>query len=82
MSFPLELELLQIYIYMYVCIFRSARSLAGSDTPSQSYMTAKSGPPALEHQNDSSSDDENEVSQSNKPVSKPRLIPRSVSSLC
>lgn len=82
MSFPLELELLQIYIYTYVCYFRSARALAGSDTPSQSYMKTKSGPPALEHQNDSSSDDENEVSESNKSFSQPRLTPRSVSSLC
>lgn len=61
--------------------FMSARSLAGSDTPNQSYMKTKSGPPALEYQNDSSSEDENEASlppQSNKPVSQPRLISRSV----
>ncbi|XP_071925917.1 vacuolar lysine transporter YPQ1-like isoform X2 [Coffea arabica] len=58
--------------------FRSARSLAGSDTPPiQSYIKPKSGPPALEHQSESSSEDEEAIPPEfyQRPVSQPRLIP-------
>lgn len=58
----------------YDVYFRSVRSLAGSDNSVQSSyikQQAKSGPPALYLDTDSSSEDEN--------VQPPRPIPRSVS---
>ncbi|KAL0360734.1 UNVERIFIED_CONTAM: hypothetical protein Sradi_3757900, partial [Sesamum radiatum] len=60
----------------------SARSLAGSDTPpSQCYIKATSGPPALDHHSSSSDDDDNESifrPPSSKSVIQPRQIPRQV----
>ncbi|KAK7307568.1 hypothetical protein VNO77_40758 [Canavalia gladiata] len=60
--------------------FRSARSLAGNNTPPFSaYMrAAKSVPSAMELNNDSSSDDEALPVSLRKPASQPRPIPRSV----
>ncbi|KAL3505255.1 hypothetical protein ACH5RR_035096 [Cinchona calisaya] len=62
--------------------FMSARSLAGSDTSPfhSSYIKPKSGPPALEHQSESSSEDEETMPASSyhKPASQPRTIPRPV----
>ena len=67
--------LLYAYIYIYMKLNRSARSLAGSGTPPfRSYMrAARSGPSALELNSDSSSDDE----APNNTLSQPRPIPRS-----
>ncbi|XP_022631565.1 seven transmembrane protein 1 isoform X1 [Vigna radiata var. radiata] len=60
--------------------YRSARSLAGNDTPPfGTYLrAAKSVPSAMEMNNDSSSDDEPPPLSSTKPVTLPRPIPRSV----
>ncbi|CAK9171780.1 unnamed protein product [Ilex paraguariensis] len=59
--------------------FRSARSLAGSDTPPfQSYIKPKSGPSALERDADSSSEDEPlPPSSLTNPVTQPWRISRS-----
>ncbi|KAL0325693.1 UNVERIFIED_CONTAM: hypothetical protein Sradi_5138600 [Sesamum radiatum] len=65
---------------------RSARSLAGSDTPpTQCYIKARSGPPALDHHSNSSSDeDDNDNNESvfpppsSKTATQPRQIPRQV----
>ncbi|KAJ7944348.1 PQ-loop repeat family protein / transmembrane family protein [Quillaja saponaria] len=58
--------------------YTSARSLAGSGTPPfRTYLrVAKSGPSAMELNNDSSSEDE-AISSSNKFTTQPRPIPRS-----
>ncbi|XP_019175385.1 PREDICTED: probable vacuolar amino acid transporter YPQ3 [Ipomoea nil] len=57
--------------------FTSARTLASSDTPTYCYIMARSGPPALQYDADSSSEDETvPLSSSQKPVSQPRSIPR------
>ncbi|KAI3465010.1 hypothetical protein Pfo_021673 [Paulownia fortunei] len=68
--------------------FMSARSLAGSGTPpSQFYIKARSGPPALEHHMDSSSEEEEEEEEDESVfpppsttavVTQPRAIPRPV----
>ncbi|KAK4390646.1 hypothetical protein Sango_2127900, partial [Sesamum angolense] len=69
--------------------FMSARSLAGSNTPpTQCYIKARSGPPALDHHSHSSSDEDDYDNNNNKesvfppPSSKtatqPRQIPRQV----
>ncbi|KAL0351916.1 UNVERIFIED_CONTAM: hypothetical protein Scaly_1580300 [Sesamum calycinum] len=66
--------------------FMSARSLAGSDTPpTQCYIKARSGPPALDHHSHSSSDeDDNDNNESvfpppsSKTATQPRQIPRQV----
>ncbi|RDX85682.1 Lysosomal amino acid transporter 1, partial [Mucuna pruriens] len=60
--------------------FMSARSLAGSGTPPWgTYMRAvKSGPSAMELNNDCSSEDEASPSSSNNSTTQPRPIPRSV----
>ncbi|KAK7309261.1 hypothetical protein RJT34_05835 [Clitoria ternatea] len=61
--------------------YRSARSMAGNDTPPfSSYLrAAKSGPSAMELNNDSSSDDDDAPPlSSSKPATQPRPIPRSV----
>nr|GMD84839.1 probable vacuolar amino acid transporter YPQ3 [Ipomoea batatas] len=57
--------------------FTSARTLASSDTPTYCYIMARSGPPALQHDEDSSSEDETvPLSSSQKAISQPRSIPR------
>ncbi|KAK4429130.1 putative vacuolar amino acid transporter YPQ1 [Sesamum alatum] len=64
--------------------FMSARSLAGSDTPpTQCYIKARSGPPALDHHSHSSSDEDDDAESvfpppSNKTTTQPRSIPRQV----
>ena len=60
--------------------YTSARSMAGSSTPPfRSYLrTARSGPSTMGLYNDSSSDDDTTHVASNKSVSKPKPIPRSV----
>lgn len=68
-------------VIKYDAYFRSARSLAGSDNSVQSSyikQQAKSGPPALYLDTDSSSEDEN-VQPPRHPTTMPRPIPRSVS---
>ncbi|XP_022894388.1 probable vacuolar amino acid transporter YPQ3 isoform X2 [Olea europaea var. sylvestris] len=73
---PVEVPHRRDFYYM------SARSLAGSDSSpmNQCYIKARSGPPALEHDSDSSSEDESFLPSSNEPVivTQPRNIPRPV----
>lgn len=69
-----------VHIYIWLQC-RSARSLAGSETPpGQQYMKARSGPPVLEHHSDSSSEEEEENCTPPSPT-QPRAIPRPVSAL-
>ncbi|KAL0314761.1 UNVERIFIED_CONTAM: putative vacuolar amino acid transporter YPQ1 [Sesamum angustifolium] len=69
--------------------FMSARSLAGSNTPpTQCYIKARSGPPALDHHSHSSSDEDDYDNNNNnesvfpppssKTATQPRQIPRQI----